>query len=154
MALFRWDSVGFSEIFFVKFYLPLKTLWWKWFVNPDSHSNMVQNAFLCFKRFFPWILLNFRKIFPFKRCSEKFFFENSEICIQNRLPTGLKSRSNECTFWNSFEHAQLEVILAKTKNLFFTVFQLDSRNFFSQNLIFSRRRFDWMRLWIRILFLT
>ena len=102
MALFRWDSVGFSAIFFVKFYLPHKTLWWKWFVNPDPHSNIVQNAVLCFKRFFPWILLNFRKIFLFKRCSEKFSFENSEICIQNRVSTRLKSRSNEFIFWNSF----------------------------------------------------
>ena len=115
------------------------------------HSS---KRFLCLQLFFLRILLDSQNIFSLKWFSEKFSFENNKICIQNQASTRLKSRSNECIFWNTFEHAQLEVILAKTKNLFFTVFQLDSRNFFSQNLIFSRRRFDWMRLWIRILFLT
>ena len=54
---------GFSKIFFAESYLQLKTLRLNAFVNPDSLSNIAQNAFLCLERFLVGILLDSRNFF-------------------------------------------------------------------------------------------
>ena len=88
-------------------------------MNPDSHTNSAQNVFLCLQHFFSSILLDSRNIFSLRRCSEKFSLENFEICIQNRVPTVLKSCSNECTCWNTFWACAVESNLAQNKKSIF-----------------------------------
>ena len=88
-------------------------------MNPDSDINPAQNVFLCLLRFLVGILLDSWKDFFLQRCSEKFSFENSGICIQNHTPTVLKSRSNECTFWNTFWACAVESNFAQNKKSIF-----------------------------------
>ena len=80
-SIFLCVPVRFSEIFFAESYLQLKKPRLRWSANPDSDSNIAQNAFISLQSFLTWILLDSRKLFFLKKWFGLFSVENSQSFI-------------------------------------------------------------------------